>query len=324
MLVAAEVLVAGMALYALGGRSTFASGLHGMDFAAAPIAPIAAGDDPQVAIDDAASRVSVGLSNDGLVHVRDLTRLVGGVFSSSSYPQLNVMRTAGGVRIERPPAQHSPVEIFGFSAEAIQVDVPAGSHVQIDRCSGADVAGVTGGVTVRSQDGRVTLSDLRGVVDASSDEGSLTAIDVRGERLAMESSDGHLALTDVAVGSLVARARVGRIEAGNLTISGARPNATLHSDDGSVRVAGTFAPDGAYELSSDEGPVDLRVDQNADLAIDASAANGRVVVDGSSPAGDGWAQRTLRLGDGSATMKLAASDGSIHIFTNGELQSHGF
>ena len=324
MLVAAELLIVGMAVYALGGGpATFAGSMHHADFAAAPVEPLAAGETPQVAIDDAASRVSVGVSNDGLVHVRDLTQMRGAIFSTSSYPQLRVTRTADGVRIERSARRHFSVELFDFSAEAIQVDVPSGSHVQIARCSGADVNGITGGVNVQSQDGHVNLSDLRGTVDASSD-GYLTATNVRGDRLAMESSDGHLTLADVSVGSLVARTHEGRIEANNLTIAGARPDATLHSDDGPLRVAGTFGPNGSYEVSTDDGSVNLRVPQDSDLAIDASTGNGRIDVDGSSLARDDSARQTIRLGAGSGTMKLATSDGSIHLYTNGDFQSHGF
>jgi hypothetical protein len=324
MLLAAEVWIAGMAVYALGGGVTFAGSVHHADFAAAPVEPIAAGESPAVAIDDAASRVSVGVSNDGLVHVRDLTQMRGAIFSSSSYPQLRVTRTGDGVRIERRAAHHFSVEVFGFSTEAIQVDVPSGSHVQIARCSGADVDGITGGVNVRSQDGHVTLSRLRGTVDAGSDDGYLTATNVQGDRLAMESNDGHLTLADVSVGSLVARTHEGRIEANNLTIAGARPDATLHSDDGPLRVAGTFAPNGSYEVSTDDGSVNLRVAQDSDLAIDASTGDGQIEVDGTSLARDDSARQTIRLGAGSSTMKLATSDGSIHLYTNGDFQSHGF
>ena len=104
----------------------------------------------------------------------------------------------------------------------------------------------------------------------------------------------------------------------NLTIAGARPDATLHSDDGPLRVAGTFGPNGSYELSTDEGLVNLRVPQSSDLAIEASTSDGRIDVDGSSLARDDSAPHTIRLGAGSGTMKLATSDGSIHIYTNGD------
>ena len=81
------------------------------NFTAAAVAPIAAGAAPHVVIDDAESRVGVGVSNDELVHVRDLTQMRGAVFSSGNYPQLNVTRTSDGVRIERPHAEHLSIDI---------------------------------------------------------------------------------------------------------------------------------------------------------------------------------------------------------------------
>jgi hypothetical protein len=294
MLIAAEVLIAGMALYAVGrGGTTFAAGMHHVDFTAAPIAPVAAGATPRVVIDDASSRVHVGVSNDESVHVRDLTEMHGGVYSSGSYPQLRVTRTADGIRIERPSTRLS-IAIFGFSTQSVQVDVPSGSHIEIAGCAGADVFGVTGGVSVHSRDGHVTLTDLQGTVDARSDDGYLSATNVRGDRLGMESMDGHISLKNVAVASLLAQTRDGRIEAEALSVTG---DATLQTDDGSIR---------------------LGLSPNANLAIDASTRDGRIVVDGTSLDHDDAAQRTIRLGAASGSMKVATSDGSIHILTNGD------
>jgi Putative adhesin len=300
MLVAAEVVIAGMAIYAIGGHgASFAAGMHRVDFAATPIAPVAAGTAPHVVIDDVNSRVGVGVSSDGLVHVSDLTRIHGGVFSTGKYAQLRVTRTPDGVRIERPGAQRSTLDFFfGFSRQAIEVDVPSGARVEIARSAGADVRGVAGGVSVHSLDGHVTLTDLQGPVDARSDDGYLDATNVRGDRLALESMDGHLELHDVSVASLSATTHDGRVEANGLSVTGA---ATLQTDDGSVRV---------------------RLAPNADLTIDASTRDGRISVDGNSLDGDDSAQRTIRLGAGTGQMKLATADGSIRIFTNGEAQNN--
>jgi Putative adhesin len=298
MLIAAEILVVGMAIYAVGhGRASLAAGLHRADFSASAIAPIAVGATPHVVIDDAASRVRIGVSNDELVHVRDLTQMHGALFSSSgAYPRLKAIRTADGVRIERARVGSISIAIFGWSTQAIEVDVPAGSRLEIAQCAGADVNGVTGGVSVHSLDGHVTLTDLQGSVDARSDDGYIKAANVRGDHLALQSMDGHLALENVAVASLDGSTRDGRIEADGLSVTG---NSTLQTSDGSIRAR--FAP-------------------NADLTIDASARDGRISVDGSSLDQDDAAQRTVRLGAGTGQLRLATDDGSIHIFTNGALQ----
>jgi hypothetical protein len=289
MLVAAEILIVGMAIYAIGhGGATFASGMRRADFTAASIAPIAAGAAPHVVIDDGASRVRVAVSSDDLVHVRDLTQMRGAVYTFGSYPQLRVARTADGVHIERPGPARLSIEIFGFSTQAIEVDLPRLSRLEIARCSGADVFGVGGPVSVQSQDGHV---------DAGSDDGYVKATNVSGDRLTMRSRDGHLSLANVAVGSLLAQTGEGRIEADGLSVTG---DATMQTDDGSINLG--FAPD-------------------ANVAIDASTRDGRIVVDGTSLDRDDLAQRTIRLGNGSAQMKVATGDGSIHIHTNGVSQS---
>ncbi len=300
MLVAAEIVIVGMALFAIGhGRASLAAGLHHVDFAAAPISPLSAGAAPHVVVDDADSRVQVNVSSDSLVHVRDLTQIHGGVFSSTTYPQLHVARTSDGVSIERARVPDLSIGIFGFSTQRIEVDVPAGARLEIARCSGADVDGITGGVSVHSVDGHVTLADLQGDVDARSDDGYLKATNVHGDRLALASSDGHLTLDRVAVASLSANTRDGRIEAADLSVTS---DATLQTGDGSMHVS--LAP-------------------NADLTINASTRDGHIYVDGAPTDDDDAAQRSIRLGAGTGRMTLTTADGSIHIKTNGEPQSYG-
>ncbi len=299
MLVAAEVLIVGMALYSLrGSEPAFGAGMHGIDFTAAATSPIGAGSTPHVVIDDRQSRVLVGVSGDGLVHVRDLTEFRGAVFSSTKYPQLSVTRTGDGVLIERPRTGSLSVAIFGYSTQKIEVDVPSGSRLDIAGCAGAEVAGITGGVSVRSQDGSVKLADLQGTVDAASDDGSLRVNNVHSDKLTLETRDG-------------------RIEAQGISVGGSQPLATMHTDDGSVHASGTFAPGGTYELSSNDGSIELRLARDADLTIAASTGDGRILVDGNAAGSEDSSQRTIRLGAGSSTMKLATSDGSIRIFTNG-------
>jgi Putative adhesin len=296
MLVAAEVLIVGMALYAIGGHGrTFAAGMHRSDFNATSIAPLGAGLTPHVVVDDPDSRVQVDVSSDDLVHVRDLTQIHGWLFSGGTYPKLAVARTSDGVRIERPRSPSGSLDVFGMSTQAIEIDLPQASQLEIARCSGADVRGVTGAVSVHSIDGHVTLTDLQGAVDVRSDDGYLDATNVRSDRLALDSSDGHIALQDVAAGTLSATTHDGRILADDLSVG---TSATLQTDDGSVRV---------------------RLAPNANLTIDASTRDGRISVDGNSvDRSDDSSQRTIRLGTGSGQMKVATGDGSIRILTNGE------
>lgn len=318
MLVAAEIVIVGIALFVLG--SGHAGSARSLDFAAAPIAPIAAGNAPVVAVDDPDSRVIVGTSADGRVHVRDLTNAHGWFFNGrATVPKLEVTRTADGVSIVRPAARGANLHFFvGDFTRRVEVDVPPAARLQIARCSGADVSGIEGGVAVHSQDGHITLADLHGSVSGTSDDGSVSASRIRGGSLAIQSGDGHLSLDDVAVASLEARTHDGSIEARSLAIDGASPQAVLHSDDGSIRVDGSFAAGGTYDVSSGDGGIRVRLAPGADLTVDASTNDGRVLVDGaafdsSSDAG----RHTVKLGSGAGNLRISSDDGSIHILTNG-------
>ena len=259
VLVAVEVGIVCLAIYAIGfGHAGVGfGGMQRYDFVAKPVAPIAAGETPSITIDDPQSGVAVKPSSDGLVHVVDMTNLHGARWpTSSAVPALTVTRTADGVSVYRPP--HETFVLFGNSYEHIEVDVPSGSHVNIRHCEGTDIEGITGGVVARSQDGHIGLTDIRGTVDA-------------------------------------------------------------HSDDGSIR-AHNLALTGNNTLSTNDGRIELGLAPGADLTVDASTADGRIVVDGNrvDPDSDSDSvHHTIRLGSGTNTLRAATQDGSIHITTNG-------
>jgi len=290
MLVAVEIAIVGIALYAVHGMDR----VHAAEFTARTVAPVEAGTSPHIAIDDVDSRIDVSVSNDGLVHVKDLTNLHGAFFGGSgTIAQLAVDRTADGVSISRPQRGTFHFE-FGDFERSIEVEVPAGSRLDIARCAGARIAGIEGGIAVHSQDGRITLTDVSGSIEARTDDGSIYATRVRGNDVALASADGRLILDDISAASLDAQTKDGRIEAKGLAISGGAQHAVLHTDDGSIRVA--LAP-------------------GADLTVVATTGDGDVDVDGNSS--DDATHRTIRLGNGSGSLQLTSADGSIHILTNG-------
>jgi len=298
LLIAVEVVIAGMILYALHGprHSLFAAGMHSSAFTPAVVMPLAAGFSPHVYISDRDSGVTVNTSTDGLVHVVDETN-VSGTMWGTPIAQLKVSRSDDGVRIERPD-NDSDVSVFGFLRRHIEVSVPAHATIEIARCSGADVSNVQNDVTVASQDGHVALTGVRGNVSAQSDDGSIR-------------------LNDVTANLLDARTDDGTIRAAGIAIAGTSPHALFHSKDGSVEVNGAFAPGGSYEVSSNDGHVSIGIAPGADMTIDASTGDGHIVVDGHRYDEDG--PQTVRLGSGSATMRVATDDGSVHISTNGAI-----
>jgi hypothetical protein len=303
MLIAVEVFLVGLMIYAVQGghagwvsRSGAGFPLQQASFKATPIAPMAAGLSPTISIDDANSHVTVGVSNDGLVHVEDLTSASGVIWGSSSIAPLHVERTANGVSVTRAGGNNGLSFSMGDLNEATRVDVPAGSHVAIGHSSGADVTGIAGGVEVTSQDGRVTLQSLRGDVTAHSDDGRIEAQDINGGRVTLSTDDGRLHLSNISAASLDASTDDGSIEADRLAISGASSHAVVHTGDGSITAG-------------------LQTGSNATVV--ASTSDGSVTIDGNRSSGDDNAQQTVKVGDGSAQMRLSSDDGSIHLTTNG-------
>ena len=74
------IAILGLAAYSIRGAvsgNVFAAGGTGADFAAKTFAPIAAGTAPRVTIDDPNSGVTIGVSDDGRVHVKDDTSFSG-------------------------------------------------------------------------------------------------------------------------------------------------------------------------------------------------------------------------------------------------------
>lgn len=300
MLIAAELLIVGIAIYTVGpaGWSRDWPGERPVDFSASAISPIDAGTAPHVVIDDADSRVVLTPSGDALVHVRDLTQAHGLLFGTP-IRQLSVKQVSDGVRIERPasPGGGLHIGVIGFVRERIAVAVPPGSRVEIAHCSGADVSGINGGVSVNSDDGSIRLANASGSIRAVSGDGSIEATNVKSDTLDVRASDGHVTLRNVAAVSLTAHTGDGHVDAVGLAITGNGAN-EISTNDGSIRLA--FAPD-------------------ASMTIDASTGDGDVVVDGTRYSGDDSAQRSVRVGSGAASVKISSGDGSIHLSTNGAL-----
>lgn len=299
-LVAVEVAIVAVAIFAIGGLHQ-TGGWHGdafasmqrFDFVAKPVAPIEAGRAPHVVVDDPQSRVEVGVSTDGQVHVTDLTDMRGASWGGGEIPQLHVSRTTDGVSIVRAP--HARFALFGSVDERIDVTVPSAARLEIRRCSGADVSGLAADVNVRSQDGHVTLTDIDGTVSVAVDDGYIEATRIRGNALSVGTSDGHIALRDAAVHTLTANTNDGRISV--VRLSGVQ-NGNIATNDGSIRLE--LAPESNLTLtaSTNDGTI-----SSNDASVGADEGDG--------------AHYTIALGNGTGTLHVSTSDGSIHIITNG-------
>lgn len=325
VLIAVELGLISIAIYSLTGTmpgiasAMSFQGMHRESFAAHPIDPIDAGQTPHVVVSDPDSRVVVTASADGHVHVVDKTRVEGVSWSPDRIAQVRLSRTSDGVSIERPDSggHGFHFDLGGLIDQRIEIAVPAGSTLDIQKSSGADVSNLNGAVTVRSQDGHITLANLNANVEASSDDGYLEATAVNAPSLSIVSNDGHLTLRDVTVNALTARTGDGRITAQGVRVEGASPSAQIHSGDGSVHLMGALAPGGKYTIGTDDGRVEVGLGSDSNLSVNAHTSDGRIVVNGNSSSDDGGTSRSFKLGSGAGTLDLSSGDGSITITTNG-------
>lgn len=307
-LVAAEVAIVLLAVYSFSGaaRGAFGSawsglGLHHVDYSGTALPAINAGSAPHVVVDDMDDGVTVTPSADGQVHVTDVSRVSGLEWSTGQRPKLTVTRTSDGVRIARATQSDNFVTIAGSSREHIDVAIPPSARLDIVDCSGADVTGMQADVKVHSDDGHISMKQIRGDVNVSTLDGAVEAADVSANSFDASSNDGHIAVT-------------------GLRVTGSGATAKVHTEDGRVSVAADFAPGGTYDISSEDGHVDVALSAGADLSVTASTLDGRIVRDGKTVAdADGPSNTTFTLGAGTGRLHVSTNDGTIEFTTNGAI-----
>jgi hypothetical protein len=303
MLVAVELLILGIAVYAVRGAAfgpTVIAAGGGGDFVAKTFTPIAAGSAPHVTIDDPNSGVTISASTDGLVHVQDDTYFHGMMLGNrnGNYPQLTVTQDASGVHISRP-AYHEDWFMFGFSnsRQHFEVQVPAEANVAVNQCDNAEVSDLKNGITIKALDGRIELTHVDGAVVAHTNDGHIKADEITSPSLDLSSDDGW-------------------IELNNFTATGSAPYVRLHSNDGHIAANGVFAANGKYDLTTSDGHINAALAHGSDVTVDASTNDGSLHVNGVRQDGDDSAQQTVRVGSGASTMHIHSNDGSITITTN--------
>jgi Putative adhesin len=303
VLIAAEIAIVGLAAYSIRGAisgNVIAGGGTGADFAAKTFAPIAAGTTPRVTIDDPNSGVTIGVSSDGQVHVKDDTSFSGvSLRSPHGYPQLTVTQDFNGVHISRAAYHQSWAMFIGFSSsrQHFEVQVPANATVVVTACDNAEVSDLKNGATIKALDGRIELTHVEGAIVAHTDDGHVAADDVTSPSLDLSSDDGW-------------------IEAHNFTAAGSAPYVRLHSRDGHVTANGLFPAGGKYDIGTSDGRVTLALAHGSDVTIDASTNDGSVRVDGVRTTNGDGAQQSIRVGSGGSAMRVHSDDGSVTITTN--------
>ena len=255
VLLAVEVFIAGAIIWSLAGRGLrmHAAGFHALSQPGKTYAPLDAGETPHVVIDDRDSGVGITVSTDGKVHVTDASASAGLIWGNPSRPPLHVNTTADGVSITRAAGEGIRFSVFGFDREHIDVAVPAGALLDVRQCSGADVAGLAGGVTIHSNDGHIGL------------------IGVHARSLQLSSDDGSLRMNDVSAPAIDASTNDGSIRARKLQVNGG----SIHTADGSVRLD-LLASNLTVRAKTDDGSVYFNGKRTLESDSDSNAGEYQV------------------------------------------------
>lgn len=125
----------------------------------------------------------------------------------------------------------------------------------------------------------ITVSDIAGPVEASTDNGSVEAARIAGD-VRLESDNGRVVGTDLTAAAAHASSDNGRVELGFLD----PPSAVeATSDNGRVEVVLPNEPDVYYvvDVSTDNGTAatpDIRTDPESERTVTAGSDNGNVTV----------------------------------------------
>ncbi|HEU0054566.1 MAG TPA: DUF4097 family beta strand repeat-containing protein, partial [Longimicrobium sp.] len=228
----------------------------------------------------------------------------------------------------------------------IVVRVPERKSVEVHTVS-ADVtaSGVEGAVSAESVSGEVRVSGRprsvevqtrsgTAVVDATTDRveaqtvsGDLTVTGTVRERVDAEGVSGDVRVTaatgdvhaasvsgNVVVTSMQGRAEVSSVS-GDVSVSGRRLSGSFQTVSGTVIVSGDLARDGATEINTHSGSVELRVGSGSSAEIDFTTFSGDVVsqLSGARVTRQSRREQRIVVGRGEARVTVSTFSGDLKL-----------
>jgi hypothetical protein len=210
---------------------------------------------------------------------------------------------------------------------AYEIEVPSATQLDI-RTSGGSISTVEtrGEAKLRTSGGSIKVSDLEGPLNASTSGGSITLSDIVGNAKISTSGgsirgsrvDGRLD-AGTSGGSISLEGVTGDLEAqtsgGSIRIADAGGVVNASTSGGSLTVA--FAPgnQAGGSLQTSGGGIRVKVDETANLDLDAYCSGGSVKTDMPVTVVGSLSKNTLKgsMGSGGAVLRLRTSGGSIRI-----------
>jgi hypothetical protein len=300
-LVVVELAIVGAAFHAIGVGSAGPPGplgRHGFAWHPGAVAEaatagtldrtFATGGTPRVVLDVHDVQVRIDAVPGANVRVVEATHRSG--WMRGRIMPVQAERTADGVRVTIPSGED--VFMVGSFERELRVSVPPGATVEVAASSRVDAAGLRSRQTVRSTDGSIHVRDHRGELDLRTNDGRIELTDVRGPSVFAQTRSGSLALSHVAADRLEARTEDGRIAADAVRLI----DGALATRDGRVHVGFTADSDATVDLRTDDGRI--------------TAPQGNITTSD----GEGDRQtRTIRLGSGRGRFEVSSGDGSVSL-----------
>ncbi|MYK87289.1 MAG: DUF4097 domain-containing protein [Acidobacteria bacterium] len=163
---------------------------------------------------------------------------------------------------------------------------------------------------VRTDDGRITVTDVSGTIEVSTDDGRIRGAGLRGSVRA-RTDDGSVRLQeidgDVAVHS----------EDGSIHVSGVLAGLDASTEDGRIVIGAApgSVMSGDWDLQTEDGRVSVDLPDDFSALLDLATGDGRIRVDDRFGGNAGRGAEALRrvIGGGGFALRIRTDDGSIRV-----------
>ena len=168
-------------------------------------------------------------------------------------------------------------------------------------------------LVARTDDGRITMTDVSGTIEISTDDGRIRGAGLSGSVRA-RTDDGSVRLQEIDGDVAV------HTDDGSIHVSGVLAGVEASTDDGRIVVGAApgSSMSGDWELHAEDGRVTVDLPDDFSALLDLATGDGRIRVDdrfgGNAERGADALRRVI--GGGGFALRVRTDDGSIRVGTS--------